>query len=343
MPHFANPEYFNYAWWLPLGFAVLWLYAQWRKSKISGLADNTLLGTILPGYQDYSFIRSGILILAGSAMIILALANPLGTSKPVKKTIKGLDIVVALDVSNSMNARDLKPSRLDRAIRFIKKIQSAIPGSHTGFVVFAGRAYVQMPLTSDPGALDMFLKSINTDMVPEQGTNISDAIETSKELLFPDENDKLKSATSKVILLITDGEDHEENAIKAARDAHKQGVTIITIAVGSAAGAPVPQLAGDAMQGYIKDNNGETVISKVNLDLLKDIANETNGASYRLTDDDNLVPVLNKKLDGLKKGEQTVTYDLNETRFQWFCGLALFLLLAEDLLKTRVKKMQKPV
>jgi Ca-activated chloride channel homolog len=334
--HFANTEYFNYAWWLPVAAAIFWLYWQWRKAKLEQLADQSLLNSIIPGHNNRSFIRTGTIMLLGSVFIILALANPLGTSKPVKGKKTGVDIVIALDVSKSMDAQDLKPSRLIRATQFINNISSQFAGNRIGLVVFAGSAYVQMPLTTDASALKLFLDNVSTDMIAEQGTAIGDAIETSKELLFPNGIAK-PSNTAKVILLLSDGENHDDEAIKSAKEAGRAGVIIYAIGVGSENGAPIPVTTQGILQGYLKDDNGETVISKLDPKMLNDIASEAHGSFYRLAEQSNLLSTFQSKLNSLSKGEQDFEiYDVKQTRFQWFAGIALFLLLSESILRNRL-------
>jgi Ca-activated chloride channel homolog len=337
MIHFANTEYFNYAWWIPVALVMLWLYWKWREARIKQLADNNLLDSIFPGHKSNALVISGGLLLLVSATLILALANPLGKAHEEKGKKTGIDIVIALDVSKSMDAQDVKPSRLSRANRFVSNLAENFAGNRIGLVVFAGSAYVQMPLTTDANALKMFLGSTSTDMAPEQGTSIGEAIETSAELLFPNGH-PASTNVSKVILLVTDGENHDDNAVKAAREAGKNGVVIYSIGVGTEAGAPIPQMVNGVLQGYIRDDNGETVVSKLDPGALGEIATAAHGSFFRLSGgDDDLQKVITGKLNALSKGEQDFErYDARETRFQWFAGIALFLLVIESFLRNRL-------
>ena len=333
MIQFANTEYFQYAWLLIPGVAILWLYIRWRRRRIAAIANPNLLSVLLPGHKSRAYLTSAILILVSIVFIILALANPVGTSKPVKGKTNGLDIVFALDVSKSMDAMDIKPSRLTRATHLISELTEKLGGDKLGLVVFAGNAYVQMPLTSDANAMKLFLANINTNMIREQGTAMESAIETSEELLFPNRNPQnAPSASSKIIILLTDGEDHEGDAIKAAQEAGKKGIRILAIGTGTTDGAPIPIYENGLLQGYIKDNNGETVITKMDPEQLKNIVSQAHGTFYETND--NVEDALVKKLNSFSKGEeQFELFDLKESHFQWFAGAALFLLILETAFK----------
>ncbi len=332
---FANNEYFQLAWWLIPGALVLWFYVTWRKRKISSIAKASFLPFLLPGYESRAFLRNGILVLLSLAFLIVALANPVGTSKPVRGKTNGLDIVFALDVSKSMDAQDVKPSRLERAIHTISDLSEKLAGNKLGLVVFAGNAYVQMPLTSDANAMKLFLANINTNIIPEQGTALESAIETSKQLLYPQGVVQSANKTaSKVIILLTDGEDHDGDAAKAASEASKDGVVIMTVGMGTAEGAPIPIFEGGLLQGYLKDNNGETIVTKMDATDLKNIASTAHGSYYEINEAGSVENDMIKKLNSLSKGEESFElFDLKETHFQWFAGAALFLLLLEMAFK----------
>jgi len=328
--HFANTQYFIYALWLPLGLALLWLFWQWRRQKLNAMADAPMLKNIFPAAGNRFWLISGLLILIASGALILAMANPLAGAKPIKGKKSGLDIVIALDVSKSMDAQDIKPSRLARSLRFISSLSEKLAGNRIGLVVFAGNAYIQMPLTTDASAVKLFMADINTNMLPEPGTAIGDAIATSKSMLFPTVTTANARNAAKVMVLITDGENHEDDAENAAKDAAKNGMIIYTIGAGSEAGGPIPLYDHDNLQGYLKDENGETVVSKLDIGSLREIAHDAHGEVYRLTDQDDLAQVLVNKLGTLTKGEMEFEiYDQKQTQFQWFAGVALFLLLLE--------------
>lgn len=340
MIQFANTEYFQYAWALIPGLALLWLYIRWRTRRIAGIANPNLLSVLLPGHKNRAYLVSALLISATMGFIILALANPVGTSKPVKGKTNGLDIVFALDVSKSMDATDIKPSRLDRATHLISELTEKLAGDKLGLVVFAGNAYVQMPLTSDANAMKLFLANINTNIIREQGTAMESAIETSAGLLFPNGNSQgSQNTASKIIILLTDGEDHQGDAVKAAQEAGKKGIRIIAIGTGTTDGAPIPINEDGLLQGYIKDNNGETVITKMDPEQLKNIVAEAHGTFYETGD--NVGNEIVQKLNSFAKGEETFElFDLKETHFQWFAGAALFLLLIETAFKNGLIRTQ---
>ena len=300
---------------------------------MAAIANPSFLPLLLPGYKNLGYLTSAILLLLSLAAIIIALANPVGTSKPVKGKTNGLDVVFALDVSKSMDAQDIKPSRLDRATHLVNALTEKLAGNKLGLVVFAGNAYVQMPLTTDANAMKLFLANINTNIIQEQGTAIEGAIETSEDLLFPNGAvQPAHNAASKIIILITDGEDHEGDAIKAAKEAGQKGVIIMAVGAGTADGAPIPIYENGLLQNYLKDNNGETVVSKMDDGQLKNIVAQAHGTFYNA--DRNIEDKMVHDLNSFSKGEEDFElFDLKETRFQWFAGAALFLLLMETVVK----------
>ena len=321
---FANTEYFQYAWALIPGIILLWLYIRWRRIRIAAIANPNLISFLLPGHKSRSYLTSAILVLLAMGFIIIALANLVGTSKPVRGKTNGLDIVFALDVSKSMDATDIKPSRLTKATHLISDFTEKLAGNKLGLVVFAGNAYVQMPLTTDANAMKLFLANTSTNMVREQGTAMEGAIETSEELLFPNgAPQSVQNTASKIIILLTDGEDHEGDAIKAAQQAGKKGISILAVGTGTTDGAPIPIYDNGLLQGYIKDNNGETVVTKMDPTQLKNIVAQAHGTFYETTD--NVETALINKLNSFAKGEQQFElFDLKESHFQWFAGAALF-------------------
>jgi len=228
----------------------------------------------------------------------------------------------------------LLPNRLEKAKQSISKLIDKLDGDRIGIIVFGGEAYVQLPITTDYSAAKMFLESINTDMIPTQGTAIGKAIETAMESFGKDEG------KNKAIVFITDGENHEDDAIKAAEDAAEKQITIHTIGMGSSEGTPIPLYKGNVREGFRKDKEGNTIVTKLDEKMLQDISAAGNGIYVRASNSD---AGLNNVLDALDKLEkkqfESKMYSDYEDRFQWFIAIAFLLLLIETFLTERKSKI----
>ncbi len=327
MVHFSHIE--NFVWLLlpAMGLAVLFLYMQWRKNTLNRLADASLRKLILPGFVADRSVRNAVFILAATVLLVFALANLQAGKKPRKASQQGLDLIIAVDVSKSMDAQDIKPSRVAQARHFIQQLLRSLPQDRVGIVVFAGNAYVQMPLTSDLQAAAMFVNSISTDIAPTQGTSVTEAIGQSSRLLFPPGKTQ-HSTSAKIIVLISDGEDHEAGAKAAAEEAAKSGAIIYTVGAGTSQGGVIPLNKQGAL---LKDENGQAVISRLNPQTLQEIAEISNGKYFALGGS-NTAKQIADELSGLKRGErETMVFDEYESYYQLFAALALLLLLAEPL------------
>ncbi len=265
--------------------------------------------------------------------LIIGLANPQIGSKLEKIQRKGADLIIALDVSNSMLSQDIRPDRLTRAVQGISKLVDRLEGDRIGIVVFAGKAYVQLPITTDYSAAKMFLSTISTQMVPSQGTAIGDAIDLAVESFKDDER-------SKAIIIITDGENHEGDALESARAAAAKGIKIFTIGMGSPEGSPIPVYDANGRQtGYKIDRQGQTIISKLDETALQQIASAGNGIYVRAsTGQDGLTKILDE-INSLEKQEiETKMFSEYEGRFQYFLAISLLLLIIEFLIPERKSK-----
>ena len=265
-----------------------------------------------------------VFLLAALMLLILAIVNP-GIGKASHEEKKsGINLMVALDVSNSMNCRDLKPTRLERALRFIFQLADKRPDDRIGLVVFAGSAYNIVPITPDHGALKLVLNSVNTGMISQPGTAIGSALQTSAAGMDGAEK-KFKS-----IILISDGENHEDDAAGAAADARKQGIMIHVIGIGSTEGAPIPLNPQNMNSDFIRDGEGNTVVTHLNETLLRSIA-EAGGGKYFHAGNSNAS--LDQLTDVLGKMEtKKFSTELNtdyESRFQLFLVACLLFLLTE--------------
>ncbi|MBL0145666.1 MAG: VWA domain-containing protein [Chitinophagaceae bacterium] len=309
-------------------FIVLFFYIlNWKKKTVKKIGDERLVKQLIKSYSPKKFAIKFILIITAFALSVLALANLRSANGSQKINRNGIDVMLALDVSKSMLAQDVQPARLDRAKQVLYKLIDKLGNDRVGIVIFAGRAYLQMPLTGDHGAAKMYLATANTDAVPTQGTVIGDAL----KMCYSSFNTKEKKYKS--VVLISDGEDHDEEAVKIAKQMAKEGVVINTVGIGSAEGATII----DAITNEVKkDKDGNEVISKLNETTLKQVAENSNGVYQLFNSTDETVAVLNKQLNSMD--QRTVTEDslVNyKTYFQWFLLAALFLLIAEQFISEK--------
>ena len=256
--------------------------------------------------------------------LIIGLANPQTGSKLEKVQRKGSDLVIALDVSNSMLAQDIRPDRLTRAVQGITKLIDRLEGDRIGIVVFAGKAYVQLPITTDYSAAKMFLSTISTQMVPTQGTAIDAAIELSVKSFKEDDR-------SKAIIIITDGENHEGDVMEAAKSAVEKGIKIFTIGMGSPDGSPIPLFDTYGRQtGYKTDRQGKTIVSRLDETTLQQLASAGNGIYIRAsTGQDGLIKII-EEINTLEKQEiETRMFSEYEGRFQYFLAISLIFVILE--------------
>ncbi len=253
--------------------------------------------------------------------------NPRTAGAPDETARKGIDVAIALDVSNSMLATDLQPSRLERARQFVTKLMAEMPDNRIALILFAGKAYLQMPLTIDHGAARMYVSSATTSAVAQQGTLISDALKMSSGVFDP--NDR----RFKAIVLISDGEAHEETAVQTAKDLSEAGVMINTIGIGSAEGASIL----DSETGELrKDESGNPVISKLNEPILKEIAAASNGIYVRLEGTDEAIDLLQLQLSQIEKKSITDISLMNYRNwFMWFAAAMFLFLIAENFIPER--------
>ena len=314
---------------VPLMVLLFMLVLSWKKRMVKKIGDPRLVYEMISNYSSRNFTIKFILIIFSFILITLAFANPRVAVGSQKVNRNGIDVMIALDVSKSMLAQDIKPSRLERAKQVISRLIDRLGDDRIGLVVFAGRAYLQMPLTGDQGAAKMYLASASTELVPTQGTVIGDALKMSAESFNPKEK-KYKS-----VILISDGEDHDESALSIAGQLADEGVVIHTIGIGSPEGAPILDPVTNELK---KDIEGNTVVTKLNENELKSIAAKGNGTYLLYSNTEDVVSGLYKQLSTMDrrtvKDDSLVNYD---TYFQYFLTLALILLTLECLLSERKK------
>jgi Ca-activated chloride channel homolog len=330
---FEHNIYFYAFLAIPVMVVLVLLYFVSRQRKINRLGSPELIRQLTPYAAKRKKILKIILFLLGFSSLILALCNLQTGSKLTEVKREGADIIVCIDVSNSMLAQDLQPNRLTRAKYALEKMIDALEGDRLGLIIFAGEAYVQLPITTDYSAAKLFLESINTGMVPVQGTNLAAAINKALESFS---NDQEKN---KAIILITDGENHESEAIEAAEICAGKGIMVSTIGIGSENGVPIPLVENGVIKGYRKDKEGQTIVTKLNSDLLKTIAGKANGVFVQATQADVGLNAVLSKIDELDKAQlESKMYTDYEDQFQWFLGLSLIFLFAEFLISERLSE-----
>ena len=288
-------------WWLlllgPIMFILFSVSVWFKNRRLDRFGDSLLLDSLISEVSNVQTAIKYMLWRLAAAFLVVALINPQLGSKMAEAKVKGIDIMVALDVSNSMMAEDLTPNRLVRAKRAISKMLEELHGDRVGIIVFAGQAFVQLPITNDYSAGKLFLSTIGTDVVPVQGTNIGAAIDLAMES-FSEE-----SPAQKAIVIITDGENHEDDAVVAAQEAAEKGIRVFTIGMGSPDGNPIPQYRGETRTGFKKDREGNIVMSKLNEAMLKEIANAGNGAYVRASNAEVGLEPLLAELNQIEKTE----------------------------------------
>ncbi|WP_461588566.1 vWA domain-containing protein [Winogradskyella sp.] len=304
---------------------MLFIFLQiWRRSAQKKFADAHLLSRLSPNQSLFKSVLK-VLVLCGAFLCLsLALVNPkIGTKLETVRS-QGVDIVFAVDVSKSMLAEDIAPNRLDKSKQLVTQIINNLASDRVGIIAYAGKAFPQLPITTDYASAKMFLQNKNTDMLSSQGTAIHEAIQLAKTY-YDDEEQK-----NRILIIISDGEDHEGDAIEIAEEANEEGIRIFTIGVGNIKGGPIPIKRNGVVLNYKKDRNGETVITRLDETTLKEIAEETNGAYINGGNTSEVVDTIKDLLEKMDKKEfeskQIADY---KDQFQWFLGLGILLLFID--------------
>ncbi len=303
-------------------------YGIWKRKRSKQYADSHLWNQLS---DTRSKRKEGIKlfsILFILTALIIALVNPLIGSK--LKTVKreGVDIVFAIDVSKSMLAEDILPNRLEKSKRIVSELINQLVSDRIGIVVYAGNAFPQLPLTTDHSSARLFLKNVDTDLVPRQGTDLGSAIDMSLEY-FQNVTEK----KNQCILVFSDGEDHEEGTIEAAKRASEKGIIVNTIGVGTLGGKPIPIKKDGEVIGFKKDRDGKVVVTKLDVEVLQKIAALGDGSFIDGTNTDQAVKKIKELLDKMEKSEsETEQFSDYEDQFQWFLGIALIILFLDMML-----------
>lgn len=314
---------------IPLG--LLFIYKiLWQKRARKQFASAKFLNLLAPDTSFFKTVLKFFVFALAIVSLSIALVNPkIGTKTETIKR-EGVDMVFAIDVSLSMLAEDEVPNRFEKAKQIIKRTVEQLGGDRIGLVAYAATAYPLLPLTSDHSSVELFLNGASVGMLSSQGTAISEAINTAKDMFLED------APTSKVMVFITDGEDHEGNLETTFSELREKGIRVFAIGVGSTGGAPIPLKQNGVVQSYKKDNQGETVITKLNPDLLQKLVENGNGQYFAGGNTSQAVDFLLNNLNQLDKTTfESQQYSDFKAQFQWFLGIAIALLVLDVFLLER--------
>ncbi|MBC7438991.1 MAG: VWA domain-containing protein [Flavobacterium sp.] len=323
---------------LPILVLIFFYNLYWKRKKQREFGDLELIKKLSPEKSVFKPVLKLIIFLLALISVIIALVNPkIGTKSETLKR-EGIDIVFAVDVSKSMLCEDIAPSRLEKSKQIVSQIVNQLGSDRIGIVAYAGSAFPVLPITTDYGVAKMFLQSMNPEMVSSVGTSLDDAIKLSTT--YFDKKDK----TKKLLIMISDGEDHSEGAENAAEEANNAGIKIITIGVGTEKGGPIPIRTNGVVASFKRDNNNEVVITKLNPESLKTIAKATKGGYVNGNNTKEVLEYVKNAMENIEKTqfESEQFTDFN-AQFQWFLGFGFFLLIIDIFMfekKTKwIKKM----
>lgn len=333
---FHNPEALYLLLILPVLMVIMVLNNRLTRKKIREAGDLPLIKGLMP---EFSFFRKNIKFffqLLALALVIFLIARPQFGSRLEEVKREGVEVIIALDVSNSMLAEDIQPNRLERAKQAISSLVDRLQDDKIGLVVFAGDAYTQIPVTTDYVSAKMFLSSISPGIVPKQGTSLASAINLGISSFSPGVDE------SKALIIITDGENHEDDPLPLAKEASDKGIVIHTIGIGSASGVPVPVVT-NGRRDYLKDNEGNTVITRLDENILREIAFTTGGKYVKASNTNIGLNTIFNEISSMKQQElEGTVYSEYNDQFQVLAMLALVLLIADILImERRNRKLSK--
>lgn len=324
---FANPNAL-FLYILLLFVVGVYLYAGYRrKSALRKYGDPELLAALMPEVSSHRpQIKFWITFVAMCFMVLLV-ARPQFGSKVETVKRQGIETVIALDISNSMLAEDVAPNRLEKSKNIISRLVDSFEDDKVGLIVFAGDAFIQLPITSDFISAKMFLESINPSLITRQGTNIKAAIDMATRSFTP------REGVGKAVIIITDGENHEGGAVEAAKAAAEKGMSVYVMGVGSPSGAPIP---GSRANDFRRDKEGNVIVTKLNEQMCQEIAAAGNGVYIRIDNTNNAQKLLQNEIDKLAKADiETSVYSEYDEQFQVMAWIALILLLIEMLVMVK--------
>ena len=336
MYQIEEPIYFYYLAIIPVIIVIFLLTFWWKKRTQKRFTDRVLLEKLAPNTSTFKSVLKMIFLTIGIGFLVISLVNPkMGTKlKTVKR--EGVDVVFALDVSKSMLAEDIAPNRLEKAKQIISKIIDKLGSDRVGIIIYAGNSYPLLPITTDHAAAKMFLQNANPDMVSSQGTAINEALNLAKTYYNNDEQ------TNRFLIIISDGEDHQEDTKQVAQNMSKEGIKVFTIGVGTEKGGPIPMKVSGSLIGY-KKHKGETVITKRKADVLEAIANAASGRYIDGNKTEKPVDFIEELIANAQKSEfETKQFSDYKDQFQWFIGLGiLFILIDVFFLDKKTKWIKK--
>lgn len=327
MLRLENPILLNLLWVLLFQAILLGVYWSWRQRTLRRLGSPALAERLLLGFSEKRFWLKNVLFALSLALLAVAIANPQQAVRRTPPPQESADVLIALDISQSMLANDVKPSRLEQAKSFVQKLVESLEGERIGLIFFAGDAYPQMPLSTDYEALVMFARNATTDYITDQGTDLAAPVALAARLF------ESNSEAGRALILISDGEQHEDLPLQRAREARAQGVVIHTVSVGTSAGATIPL----GKSGYKRDYTGQVIRTTANETLLRNLAEAGGGAAVSLSDADAL-KTLSREVSGLQKSAvEARAYTEYVSYFQWLLLPVLLLLMLEQVLWWRKK------
>lgn len=324
--HWGNPYFLYLLLLIPAAFVVIFLSKKIRQRSFSRFAESRFYDYYFQQFSSFKFDLKNTLILLALFFLIIAAARPQWDREMQIVQKEGVDIVICMDVSKSMDATDIQPSRIERAKDQISLFIDQLKGDRIAIVTFAGRSFVQCPLTDDYGAAKLFLSLLDTETVTSYGTDIGRALQTSLSVFSEDDKHK-------IIILVSDGEDLEEQAVEIAEEAKKQGAVIYSLGIGSPEGSTIPILDENGNTVYAKNDQDEIVFSKLNIDILSKLAKATGGRFFPITPQQSeIFQILNEIKTLEKKKIDARQYARYKDQYHYFVLTALFLLIIESLI-----------
>jgi Ca-activated chloride channel homolog len=338
MFRFGNPQYLYALIIIPVLILLFVYFRNKRKRAIREFGNPEILAPLMPGASKSRPILKFAILMLALAFLITGVARPQFGAKLQKIKRKGIELIIALDVSNSMMCEDIQPNRLEKAKRAIARLTERLSNDKIGIIVFAGKAYTQIPITTDYTSAKMFLNSINTEIVPTQGTAIGSAIELAIRSFTPD------AESSKAIVIISDGENHEDDAVEQAKLAKESKITVHTIGMGLPQGGPIPINNPYGQKDFKRDQKGEVVVTKLDENMLQQIAAAGGGEYVRANNTEVGINNIFDEINKMEKSElESRVYSDYNDQFFYFIAVALALILIEFMIMERKNKLLRNI
>ena len=329
---FEHPYFLNLLWAVPVLVALMAGYGWWRRRALARVGVAASMQRLLPGWSAGRFFAKNGLFVVAVGLLAIAWANPQAGAKKQTAVQKSADVFIALDISQSMLAEDVAPSRLELAKSFARKLVKALEGERIGLIFFAGDAFLQMPLSTDYTAANMFITDAGPDLISTQGTALAPAIDLASKSFGTE------PGGGRAIILITDGEDHDQDAVDRAAQAYGDGIIVFAVGAGTEAGGPIPLGSAGGNDLFKRDEQGEIVRTRLDQSLLQKLTASGGGVPYQLTQGDAAVAAIRREVQRLQKREVEVrSFAEYESYFQWFLLPAFLLLALEAWLVWRKK------